>query len=48
VKYAQIFFSTYIFFSETHLQIRPFGAFFCTMAQTTRKVSELNLRRWML
>ena len=33
--YAKIFLAIY-FFSETHLQVRPFGRFLHAMAQTTR------------
>jgi len=37
--YAKIFvgiYRLYTFFSETHLQVRPFGGFLRAMAQTTR------------
>ena len=33
--YAKIFVAIYLF-SETHLQLRPFGGFLRAMAQTTR------------
>ena len=34
--YAKIFIAIYLFFSSTHLQVRPFGGFLRAMAQTTR------------
>ena len=42
--YAKIFSScTYTFFSETHLQVRPFGRFLRAMAQTTRSRARMCL-----
>jgi len=34
---------TYTFFSETHLQVRPFGGFLRAMAQTTRCCARMCL-----
>ena len=34
---------TYTFFSETHLQVRPFGGFLRAMAQTTRSRARTGL-----
>ena len=39
--YAKIFIAVYLFFTQTHLQVRPFGGFLRAMAQTTRS------RAWM-
>jgi len=43
--YAKFFYSrcTYTFFSETHLQVRPFGGFLRAMAQTTRSRAKMCL-----
>ena len=42
--YAKIFVTVYIpFFSETHLQVRPFGRFLRAMAQTTRSCARMCL-----
>ena len=44
VKYTQKFFYLYIdLFSETHLQVRPFGGFLRAMAQTTRSRARMCL-----
>jgi len=40
--YAKIFLAIYLF-SETHLQVRPFGRFLRTMAQTTRSRARMCL-----
>jgi len=34
---------TYTFFSETHLQVRPFGGLLCETAQTTRSHARMCL-----
>jgi len=42
--YAKIFIAIHIpFFSETHLQVRPFGGFLHAMAQTTRSRARMCL-----
>jgi len=42
--YAKFFYSyPYTFFSETHLQLRPFGGFLREMAQTTRSRARMCL-----
>ena len=41
--YAKIFVAIYLFFSETHLQVRPFGGFLRVMAQTTRSHARMCL-----
>jgi len=41
--YAKIFVAIYRFFSETHLQVRPFGRFLRAMAQTTRSRARMCL-----
>jgi len=54
--YAKFFIAIHIpFFSETHLQVRPFGVFLRAMAQTSRsrarmcllgvKKFEINIKR---
>jgi len=40
--YAKIFLAIYLF-SETHLQVRPFGGFLRAMAQTTRSRARMCL-----
>ena len=40
--YAKIFVAIYLF-SETHLQVRPFGGFLHAMAQTTRSRARMCL-----
>jgi len=42
--YAKIFVTVHIpFFSETHLQVRPFGGFLRAMAQRTRSRARMCL-----
>jgi len=41
--YAKIFVAIYLFFPETHLQVRPFGRFLRAMAQTTRSRARMCL-----
>jgi len=42
--YAKIFLAVHIlFFSETHLQVRPFDGFLRAMAQTTRSCARMCL-----
>jgi len=41
--YAKIFIAIHTFFSETHLQVRPFGGFMRAMAQTTRTRARMCL-----
>jgi len=42
--YAKIFVAVHVpFFSETHLQVRPFGGFLRAMAQTTRSRTRMCL-----
>jgi len=41
--YAKFFLAIYLFFSETHLQVRPFGGFLSAMAQTTRSRARMCL-----
>jgi len=41
--YAKIFVAIYLFFSETHLQVRPCGGFLHAMAQTTRSHARMCL-----
>ena len=42
--YAKIVIAIHIpFFSETHLQVRPFGGFLRAMAQTTRSCASMCL-----
>jgi len=42
--YAKIFVAVHIpFFSETHLQVRPFSGFLHAMAQTTRSRARMCL-----
>jgi len=40
--YAKFFLAIY-FFSQTHLQVRPFGGFLRAMAQTTRSGARMCL-----
>jgi len=41
--YAKIFLTVHIFFSQTHLQVRPFGGFLRAMAQTKRSRTRMCL-----
>ena len=41
--YAKIFVAVHIPFSETHLQVRPFGGFLRAIAQTTRSCARMCL-----
>jgi len=41
--YAKIFVAIYLFFSETHLQVRPFSGFLRAMAQMTRSRARVCL-----
>ena len=43
VKYTQKFLYPYTFFSQTRLQVRPFGGFLRAMAQTTQSRARICL-----